>query len=78
MKVWITKYALTEGILEKEAKDEHDGCVSVREGGFTSYFHGKDWHIDRKMAALRAENMRTKRLIALAKKVDNLTQLKFE
>lgn len=44
MKVWITKYALTAGIIEGEA-EQIEGCEDVisyqAEGRFAQFFTGK-------------------------------------
>ena len=41
MKIWITKYALTDGIVEKEAKGLN-GRLKVEDGLFPWYLSPKD------------------------------------
>lgn len=51
MKVWITKYALTSGIVETEAEVCTDNMISVKDAGHcTVYFHGNEWHKSRESA----------------------------
>jgi len=81
-KVWITRYALTEGIYEKEAKV----CINVSEdmieviGSNGMYFHGegKDWHRTKESAIKRAEEMRKKKITSVEKQLQRLKDMKFE
>jgi hypothetical protein len=81
--VWITKYALTEGILECDA--EH--CLSVSASmvkapslGIHACFHGegKDWHRTREGAVARAEQMRLAKIANLKKAIKRLESMRFE
>jgi len=83
MKVWITRYALTIGIQERDAKKTHAStmvAVDPVEAGFalTEYFHGNDWHKTRGEAILRAEEMRKAKIKSLEKKLSKLRELEFE
>ena len=80
MKVWITKYALTRGIYEIEAKV----CKSVNSqmiqevgGQYSMYYHNDEWHETKKEAVAYAESMRDKKIASLKKKIKNLKELKF-
>lgn len=81
MKAFITKYALTEGIQEKEGK-LHRGIFSIpgSHSGlpFTSYFHNREFFLEREEAVKRAEVMRTKKLASLKKQIAKLEGMKFE
>jgi len=83
MKVWVTKYALTKGILKFEkAEDTRDGMVYVKgEHGFDygTYFHyeGKDWHRTAKAAFKRAEEMRLGKIESLKKQIEKLKVMDF-
>ena len=66
-KVWISKYALTQGILEMDAKEtcspgmiEALGDNGVRAG----FYHGegKEWHLTEEGAIRRAEDSVRRRL----------------
>lgn len=84
MKAFITKYALTEGIQEKE------GEVIGTDGRYFSnsnlagyavgrFFLGpKDWTTDRDVAVERAESMRKAKIASLKKQIAKLEALKFE
>jgi len=76
--VWITKYALTQGILEKEVEIE-DNVVSVIKNSGEVYFdEGKDWHRTKESAVKRAEEMRLKKIINVEKQLQKLKDMKFE
>ena len=71
MKIWITKYALTDGIVEKEAKGLN-GRLRVEDGLFPWYLSPKD------EAIARAEVMRNKKIASLKKQIEKLENMKFE
>jgi hypothetical protein len=77
MKVWITKYALTKGIIEVEAHFciESSKMIEVRQG---EYYHGREWHETRSLAVSRAIEMRDAALVTARAKVKQLEQLTFE
>lgn len=77
--VWITKYALTQGIFTiKNARDCGDGVV----GDPTSlaYYHveGRDWHRSESAAIARAEKMRRDKIASLTKSIAELKAMVFE
>lgn len=87
MKVFITKYALTQGILEREVtqSQEHPSMVSTQ-GECTSeswvvseVFHteGKDWHRTFESAQRRAEKMRKAKIASLNKSLARIENLSF-
>ena len=81
MKVWITKYALTEGIFTVEVEEpEADGIVAVRSANqMTTYYHGegRDWHRTEESARRRAYQMCAKKLAALEKAKTKLLTMVF-
>lgn len=84
MKFWITKYALTSGIMEVEAEDPANAqfpeMVTVPpqgDVGFTQHFHGKDWHRSREDAVKRAGIMRDKKVHNLHRRITKLEQTRF-
>jgi len=78
MKVWVTKYALTKGILEVEVDSPVEDERMVRaSGGWTTYYHKPDWHMTKAEAVARAEEMRTKKLASLRKQAAKLEKLRF-
>lgn len=86
MKVWITKYALTKGIIETDVYEECLGTdpsgnmISVKSNGYVSYFHGKgnDWHTTKESAIQKAEEMRKKKISSLKKQIEKLEKMRFE
>lgn len=67
MKVWITKYALTKGIFEKEVIELDDEIVQESGNIFPVYYHGdgKEWHKTKESAIAKAEEMRRKKIAIL-------------
>lgn len=86
MKVWITKYALTRGIIETEAykkcliTDPSGDMISIREKGYVSCFHGNgnEWHTTKESAINKAEEMRKKKIVSLKNQIEKLEKMKFE
>ena len=72
MKVYITKYALSTGIIET---DDAEICSNISGNMISSkkygYFHGNDWHKKKEDAVLRAEVMRIKKIESLKNKLKN-------
>ncbi len=83
MKVWITKYALSAGIQERDAEvcEGQPNMIEVKgRNVFNQYFHseGKDWHRSRSDAVARAQQMRRNKIEGLRKQMTKLQQLTFE
>lgn len=78
MKVYITKYALTKGIIETE---DAEICYNISENMIRSKkygcFHGNDWHTTKEGAVLRAEVMKKNKIQSLESQVEKLKGLKF-
>lgn len=78
MTAFITKYALTQGILkvEGEVSDKVPTMLFYNENltgnSFACYAHGSDWHRTFEEAVVQAERMRTKKLGSLAKEVERI------
>lgn len=82
---YITKYALTVGIMEREA------TVIVSSGGtmieveipaaigfaYTHFFHGGDWHRTREAAVSKALEMRARKVKSLRKQLAKLEDMSF-
>lgn len=80
-KVFITKYALTKGILEKEAEicDYGNGYIRAYvKGEFSSYSLGKECFKTKEQAMERAEKMRLKKIASLKKQIEALEKMKFK
>ena len=81
MTVYITKYALTRGILETELIRHYNGSVTVRwPDGLNDEmrFYGKDWYFDLTEAKYYVELMRQRRIISLKEQIDKLKTLEFK
>jgi hypothetical protein len=80
MKVWISKYALTQGIFEVEVEDCGNGMVKDNTRSFQGYYHGngKEWHITKTGAINMAEFMKNNKINLLRKQIDKLRALKFD
>jgi hypothetical protein len=80
-KVYITKYALSSGILEKKA-DIADFMTGHKrafvEGDFLSYGIGSEAFLKKEDAIENAEKRRRKKIESLKKKINKLENLKFE
>lgn len=79
MKVWITKYALTSGIIETEIiKSGPIYTVFENDLFLYTYDREKDWHTSYAGAKSRAEKMRQKKIASLKKQIEKLEGMKFE
>lgn len=79
MKVWITKYALTDGIIETEIVSQ-DPVWTVFKNNMSIYSKniGIDFHTSLNGAKLRAEEMRQKKIESLKKQIKKLEEMRFE
>ena len=84
IRVWITKYALTQGIYEVEVTECDNGMVSQKPQkgslcNMNSYYHGegREWHRTREGAVAKAEAMRKKKIAAIRKQLLKLEAMKF-
>lgn len=80
MKVWITKHALTRGIIEADAeRQSDDGKTIYGEGWAWSYRgQGVEWCKTKAAAIERAKEMRDKKIESLKKQIEKLESMKFE
>jgi hypothetical protein len=75
MKVWITKYALTKGIIEvDDPKNCNNDLIKCLVLGSLIYFigEGKEWHKTKERAIAKAEEMRVKAIAAHLKGIAKL------
>ena len=79
-RIYITKYALSKGILEKEAviKDCGRYLIAFVKGDYSSYGIGSEAFFKREDALKNAENRRIKKIESLKKQINKLENLKFE
>ena len=78
MKIWNTKYCLSEGILEHDIKasDIHDNLIRVPQL-FYLHCEGKDWHRTKEAAQFRADEVRIKKLKSLDKQIKKISAIIF-
>lgn len=76
---WVTKYALTDGILKMQVEDCFDTSPNMVQkiNGPQAWFHGKDWHRTYEAAIARAEEMRTAKLESIEKQRARISALEF-
>ena len=78
-KIYVTKYALSAGIFEVDAKVADD-MASFKRGDsyFMEFAHRNEFYLTREAAVVRAEEMRIKKLQSLEKSAKKISALKFE
>jgi uncharacterized protein involved in outer membrane biogenesis len=83
MKVWITKYALTNGIEQYDGAEVNVeinvNMITIKTDRYPLHFHGegKDWHRTEASARARAEVMRKAKIASLRKQIAKLEKLSF-
>lgn len=78
---FVTKYALTKGIEERELTAcESAGMVKWRGRYLDQYLHGegREWHRTREGAVKRAEEMRLRKIESHKRSIRDLEHLRFE
>jgi len=75
---WITKYALTSGILEYETSISGigDGGMICAENSYQC-FHKPYWHDTEVEALAHADQLRLKKIASLKKQIERLEALRF-
>jgi hypothetical protein len=79
-KVWVSKYALSEGVFESEAEiDPRHGCARVKvPNGTATWISKRFYHASREEAFANANDMRDKKIASLRKQIDRLYYLTFD
>ena len=82
MKVWVTKYALSQGIYSADVEETSSlGLVVQRQenGSYPMYYHeeGRDWHRTEEAAVIKANKMVTDKIVSLRKQVAKLENTTF-
>ena len=71
MKLYITKYALTKGVLEVNGKVDDNGYAIVSINNSKEVFNRKDWYLNKNNAIERAEELKTNKIKSLENKYKN-------
>ena len=78
MIVYVTKYALTQGIKEFVVKETYvEGMVQVVGGVLSQYFHKGEYRLTMAEAIQKAEYMRLKKIGSLEKQLKKLKDMNF-
>lgn len=80
MKVWITKYALTQGIFEVEGETtQTPGMFHApkTEKSFARSFFKPEWHETKEEAIAQAKKMREAKLKSLEKQIAKIKAIQF-
>lgn len=85
MKVFVTKYALSDGIWESEARLVKDGMVELKKGkdgipmrgGWYLHGEGREYCLDRQSAVSRAEQLRKAKVKSIEKQLAKVKAIKF-
>ena len=82
-KVFITKYVLSQGIIEAEMNvflnDEHyKKKCSGKFNGYTAFFFNDEFHLTREDAIIDAEKRRKENIQSLTKQIDKLNKIVYE
>ena len=79
MIIFCTKYALTKGIEQHDAKRITDDGIAIVGAAFPIYFHGegREWHRDMEKAVERAKHMQKVKIASLKKALARIEGLKF-
>lgn len=76
-KVYITKYALTDGILEKEVETTFSPTMVVTSDRIRQSFHKPFWHDTKEEAMLHAESLRQRKIASVKKLLAKLEKMDF-
>lgn len=80
---YVTKYALTRGIIKVRATTWVDSKEMIKvkpnaaTGGFITFYHGNEWHKTLPAAEYFANRMRIKKIESYKKQIKKLESIKF-
>jgi hypothetical protein len=78
--VWVSKYALSKGILHMKAeRSRRFPSLVVNPENRLQTFHeeGREWHLSEADAQTRADAMRQAKIVSLRKQIARLERLDF-
>lgn len=80
VEAWITKYALTSGIIHVNGEVNDGTLVWYGESGLMNFAHGegREWHRSLDAALGRSEEMRLLRIESLRKSIRKVEKVKFK
>ena len=77
-RIFITKYALTQGIYAKTCEIVDDTMVKVSTNAWNEYYHKPDWHFNKAEAIRQALEMKRKKIVSLQKSLKKFDKLTFD
>jgi len=80
-KIYVTKYALSNGIQEVDADIDDDKGMALykaEETIYTQYVHLPFYHLSKESAIAHAEELRAKKLKSLEKSIKKIKSIKFD
>lgn len=77
---YITRYALTKGIIKVDGEKSKDfpTMIVCNYEGYTTHFHGEDWHAAKEDAISKAEQMRKKKIASLEKQLEKFRTMEIK
>lgn len=80
MRVWITKYALTQGVLQMDGFMQSKSCPTMitNKKWVCETYHKPFWYDNQYDAVAHAETMRQIKLESLKKQIDKISKLKIK
>ncbi len=82
MKFFVTKYALSAGILEVDGEiNEHCATMMTYKSdvqGWNNHAHRQEWHVTKEAANHQANKMVKNKIASLERQIKKLKALKFE
>ncbi len=76
MKAYITKWAITKGIIELDDPAFYENHIILSK--YNAIIHPVDWFRTKQEAINRAEEMRVNKIASLRKQIAKLEIMKFE
>lgn len=77
MKYYVSTYALSTGILEVEGDVKDNMLTYKNQYGFITYVPKPNWHDNIDDAVYKANEMRTKKILSMNKKIKELHSIDF-
>ena len=78
MRLYVTKYALSKGILivDAEVSDDFPNVASIKVGlGGSNHFYGNEWHTSPEGALIQAEKMLVAKIASVRRKLHKLEKM---
>lgn len=78
LNVWVTKFALTQGIFKCKADVTiHDDIIKHKGADVPTYYHKPYWHLTEKEAQEHARRLKERKIKNLRKQIDKIEKMEF-